>query len=183
MPPDKSRRMVLHFIGGGHGAGKSTLCKALAPLVDAEHVRASALIQRGIGEPPSNDEKHVASIDRNQATLVAELRKSTTHRVLLDGHFVLLAQGGAISPIPLEIFAAMNPTSFVVVNTATTTTVERLTKRDSRHVDSSAVQSLREAELDHASLVASQLQRPLLVVDSGGDMSSVAQFLRSAETK
>jgi adenylate kinase len=172
--------VVLYFVGGIHGSGKSTLCGRLAPLIGAEHIKASDLI-RERRTAASEAGKAVADVEANQRVLLAALdaRKQSSD-ILLDGHFVLLSTSGAVTEIPLATFRSLDPIAFVLVEIDPAVASDRLATRDQLRYDRHLVAKLHAAEALHASCVARELTRPLLVVTEASTVESIAEFLVDA---
>lgn len=173
------------FVAGIHGSGKSTLCKELAPRLKAQYVTASSLIGRA---KPFGSGKAASEIFDNQTILASEIRRlSKAHpRILLDGHFCLLNQAGAIEALPLDVFCQLLITKVVVVTAGASLIHERLLARDgsTHELDVSAIESFQQAELEHAYTVSNALHLPLIEVDTSDDavaVDAVVDFLTAGD--
>jgi adenylate kinase len=166
------------FIGGVHGAGKTTFSRDLAPLLGASHVTAGALIREtastsdtvtvGIGG------KAVPDVDANQLLLLRglELLKARigSRPVLLDGHFVLLDATGAVAEIPLAVYEAIAPIAVLLVEADAGTIHRRLVKRDGEAPAVAALANLIVRERVRAEEVCASLDLPLW--DVAGNVAS-----------
>jgi adenylate kinase len=163
------------FVGGIHGAGKSTISRDLSSRLSAAHTTASALIRSSAAEghavTVSDRDKGVPDVDANQALLLRGLRTYRSRLVrsdqplVLDGHFCLLGATNAAADVPVEIFAAIAPVALVLVGVDPKIAVERLTARDGSAPSLATMAGLAERERRHAETVADWLAVPLLLVD------------------
>jgi adenylate kinase len=162
----------LLFVGGFHAAGKSTFCRALAPLLRLEHLKASALIK--VASSPTNpmpSGKAVADIDANQRIVVAgvrrrmdEIRAARLPGLLLDGHFGLLQSSGGFRPIPLAVFSALAPEVLILVEAAPDEVHVRMSARVGERLLLSEIEQYVDAERAQAKLIAAHLRVPLMQV-------------------
>lgn len=171
--------MELIFVGGIHGAGKTTLCRKLAETIDATHYSAGQLIQDWLTtESPSH--KPVESVDGNQRALVAavdEIRLSHG-TVLLDGHFTLLTSRGGISEIPIKVFKTLQPVVLLLLDTQPREVVTRLRARDGIEYDESLFSEFRDREISHAKAVSRTLGVRLEVLPQKEAVTSALCTLR-----
>lgn len=146
---------VILFVGGVHGAGKTTISTLLAERLRAFHVTAGQLIRETAGSnysvttAPGN--KTVSNVDANQELLLQglDLCKARVGRgtIILDGHFSLLSSDESVSVIPLSVFRAIAPVGVLLVESENAKIHARLVSRDPDHAPSVAVLamlSLRE---------------------------------------
>lgn len=177
------------FVGGIHGAGKTTLGRRVAELLGMEHLTAGALIRAaatssevlstGIGG------KAVLDIDANQDRLLRGLRAHRSRRrsdragILMDGHFCLIDANQEVAAIPHAVFEAMCPTALVLVEADVATVAHRLAARDGEALPADIVGLLTVREVAHATAVASRLQVPLYRVRGDMDTESAATLLAS----
>jgi adenylate kinase len=157
------------FIGGVHGAGKTTFSKELVRLLGASHVTAGGLIREsasssarvtvGIGD------KAVPDVDANQLLLLRGLgvfrARIGPSPVLLDGHFVLLDATGAIAEIPLAVYEVIAPCAVLLVEADAGTIRRRLLERDGEAPTSATLAELMVRERAHAEHVCAALGLPL----------------------
>jgi adenylate kinase len=164
------------FVGGVHGAGKTTFSKQLAQLLGASHVTAGGLIREnasathtvtvGIGD------KAVPDVDANQLLLLSGLdlyrARVGPGLVLLDGHFVLLDAAGTVAEIPLAVYEAIGPVAVLLVETEAGTIHARLLARDGEAPPVETLAQLAAREGARAERICSELGVPLLRVAGGG---------------
>ncbi|HYO95965.1 MAG TPA: ATP-binding protein [Polyangiaceae bacterium] len=164
------------FVGGIHGVGKTTLCRAVAEEMGVTHVSASELVRAGggVSEPAT---KVVSQIAANQAALIAALGALDDQVLILDGHFSLLTTESRIEAVPLSTFAAMEPVALVLVSGQTEDVRSRLRDRDGAEYDAELLSEFQDAEAAHAVRVGTALGRPLLCTtpDRICDLLSFAQ--------
>jgi adenylate kinase len=165
------------FVGGVHGAGKTTFAKQLAVLLDASHVTAGGLIRENAGATHTVTvgfgDKAVPDVGANQLLLLRGLdlyrRRVGPRLVLLDGHFVLLGANGTIAEIPLAVYRTIGPQAVVLVEAEAAMVRARLVARDGEAPPVATLAELAARERLHAEHVCSQLGVPLLAVAGSGD--------------
>lgn len=178
--PDNEGRQESHtdliFIGGIHGVGKTTYCRALAPRLHLRHVTAGDLIRAG---GATRVEKTVDDVDLNQARLIAALNaiKAADESILLDGHFCLLGTTFSIVPIPLEVFAHIAPTRILLMEADANEVDARLRQRGTRGLDLRLINEFATAERAHATAVSLALNVPLRVIGADTSIEELHQFL------
>jgi adenylate kinase len=179
------------FLGGVHGAGKTTFSKELARLLQASHVTAGGLIREnasasdrvtvGVGG------KAVPDVDANQLLLLRGLELYRARigpgPVLLDGHFVLLDATGAIVEIPLVVYQAIAPVAVLLVEADAGTINGRLLERDGEAPSMATLTELMVRERAHAEFVSASLGLPFWNVAgdaaADGEAAAVASRVRS----
>lgn len=99
----------LIFLGGVHGAGKSTYSEQILSAYGYNCISASKLISMYKGEVNIN--KTVSNIDNNQQILLAAIKKyqRVNYKVVIDGHFCVLDKKGIPQQVSCEIFKLMKP--------------------------------------------------------------------------
>lgn len=173
------------FVGGIHGAGKSTLSRHLAGLLSATHVTAGALIRQAKGVEPvtiSESSKVVPNVNANQARLLEGLR-AYRHRVggplILDGHFSLLESNGDVVAVPLSVYHAIAPAAVVLVEISHHTAYERLVRRDGVAPPLATISLLADRERTNAESVCAALGIPFLTAQGDEVPENVAQAIAS----
>lgn len=171
--------LTLYFIGGVYGAGKSTFCETLSPMLPAEHLKASDLVRFA---PNAKDRtgKATSEVLKNQERLLAALavRRRLPGVVLLDGHFCLLDEKHAIVRLPVDVFARMQPAALVLVEATLAEVTNRVSKRDGKHLDPGLIEKLADSEREHAFEVSHALGIPIMTVDASTDPDQILVFLR-----
>jgi adenylate kinase len=169
----------LYFVGGTFGAGKSTLCQTLSPLLPAEHLKASDLVGY-MRDPTDATGKRSDKVLSNQERLIAALgvRRAAQGTVLLDGHFCLLDDAYSIVRLPVNVFQRIQPIALVLVESALAEVVDRIRQRDQRRVDPALIDQLIQAEREHGQTISEALGAPLMAVDVSTAAEDIVNFLR-----
>ncbi len=171
----------LYFVGGIFGAGKSSLCQILSPILPAEHYKASDLV-RHVPDPDDATGKATDEIYSNQERLLSALgvRRATPGTVLLDGHFCLLDHARTVVRVPRDIFERMQPNALVLVETDITQVLDRIRQRDARHLDPVLIWQLAQAEREHALAISKDIGIPIMTVDVSTNLEDIVAFLRAS---
>ncbi len=157
MATERTYRVV--FVGGVHGVGKTSFCRELAKDMASTHLSASALISG-----PEQIGREVESLEENQRLLVRALRsyECPSSLLLLDGHFVLTTSDGLHQPVPQWTFREMGASALILLTAPPSEIHARLLARDGSSVGPSEIDALQNREATVASVVAADLQLPLL---------------------
>lgn len=149
----------IHFIGGIHGVGKSTICREICVATNITYLSASDLLNwKEIKANPLD--KKVDDISMTQMRLVDALEKTILPdtNYLLDGHYCLFNSDGEVTPIRQDVFIQISPCSLGVIVGDTRTISERLEKRDGKKYDQALLRKMQDAELNHAKIISSTLR-------------------------
>jgi adenylate kinase len=164
------------FVGGIHGAGKTTLSRRVASLLSASHVTAGAMIrenaQAGTVVTTGRANKAVPDVDANQELLLRGLalyRARVAGPILLDGHFSLLRPTGEVVPIPLTVFRSIAPSAVLLVQADKAVVRRRLVERDGSAPPLETIALLAEREEASARTVCRDLRIPLSLARGDGD--------------
>jgi adenylate kinase len=161
------------FVGGIHGAGKSTICGAVAEQFGALHVTASKLIKQaaaaGYTVTVAPESKSVPDVDQNQALLLQGLERfkktSGEHSIILDGHFCLLDSESKFAVVPAAVFRAISPVALLLVETDAAVVRARQESRNASHLPSiDQIAAHASAERLQAQTVSALLSIPLEIV-------------------
>ena len=167
------------FVAGVHGAGKSTLCKDLAPRIDAHYVTASSLIRN---VKRLDNGKVTSQIDDNQRVLVSEFSDLIGRHssIILDGHFCLLNKLGLVEELPIKVFAKLLISKIVVVTATATQIYKRLDLRDgsTHQLEVEDIEVFQRAELERAYAVSNELHLPLFEVDTSRNENSLDEVIQ-----
>lgn len=176
--------MRLIFVGGIHGAGKTTLCRKLAPVLGAQHFSAGDLIRMSAGTLP-NVEKRVADVRDNQRLLVDAVVKlrATVPTMLLDGHYSVINASDDVEAIPLEVFRSISPSMLLLISADPVQVSERLEQRDERRYMPSMLTFYAQREEAQARLVSRELEIPLAVLKVGSSLEEVVALFRRSPTE
>ena len=178
---------ALVFVGGVHGAGKSSICRALAALLPASHVTAGGLIRENASNATvtvGSGNKAVPNVDANQLLL---LRGLELHRarlddkpILLDGHFSLLDANGGVVAIPLAVYESLAPVAVVLVEADDETVRKRRVERDGEAPLLETISLLSARERESADTVCEALGIRIINVRGDGDAEQSAGQAASA---
>ena len=158
------------FVGGIHGAGKTTVSSRLAVALSASHVTAGRLIRQcassetittGVGN------KAVPDMNANQQLLLRGLalhRRQASGPIVLDGHFSLMDPAGIVVAIPMDVYTAIAPIAIVLIEADSALVHSRLLLRDGAAPSLAAIESLSDIERSHARAVSTVLNIPMLAV-------------------
>lgn len=151
------------FVGGVHGVGKSTFANSIREkFPNMECLSCSTIIK---WENPVN--KEVEDVSETQNTLLSNLSYfiDQDKSYILDGHFCLLTEQGAIERVPIDVFEAISPSMIVVLKEEPCTICKRLAERDSHYYSIELISEFQEKELNSAIEVAESLGIPCVVCD------------------
>lgn len=174
------------FVGGIHGAGKTTVSRRLAAALSASHVTAGALIREaahsetittGIGN------KAVGDVNANQALLLqglARYRRRASGPIVLDGHFCLMEPGGDVVVIPTTVYVAIAPIAVALIESDLRIVHSRLLQRDGAAPSLEIISSLSSCERAQAQAVSTALKVPLFPVRGDISADEAAQTAASA---
>lgn len=158
----KSKKII--FIGGVHGVGKSTF-------VNAVKVKCPSVVGLSCSkilkwENPVH--KVVENVEENQNKLLANLPYfiDLDKNYLLDGHFCLLTERGAIERVPMEVFENINPDMIVLLEESPAVICQRLSERDTMQYSEDLIKSFLLEERMYANEVADTLGIPLKCCNS-----------------
>lgn len=166
------------FIGGVHGIGKTTLCRSICKKFDVNHYSASELIKRH-GHIEFSSNARVENIDRNQEFLINAINEylDTSKKYLMDGHFCLLNQDGAVTKIPEPTFTAISPVAIILLHDDPSNIHSRLKDRDREIYDLDLLVSFQEQELDYSRSIATKLNIPYLKANPSIDNEIIDKFI------
>ncbi|HMJ67363.1 MAG TPA: AAA family ATPase [Cyclobacteriaceae bacterium] len=169
----------IHFIGGIHGVGKSTICREICAATRLVYLSASELLKwKEINTDPLN--KKVVDISMTQMRLVDALRANIhpDTNYLLGAHYCLFNGDGVITPILRDTFLQINPISLSVILGDVQTISQRLQQRDNKIYDQTSLQEMQNAELNHAKRISSAIGVNLSVGREGDISGIVSQITR-----
>jgi len=172
--------MKLIMVGGIHGAGKTSLCRALAPVLGAEWVSAGAVLRSAKGGPVPGQDKVVENVKENQEAIVQVLASTLAGietPVLLDGHFVLWKGPNQVAEVPVDYFRALDPVALVIMDTPIGVIKHRLNIRDSEAYSRDELNHLRTAEISHGQSVSQALDIPLAILAGPNSIDTAREFL------
>jgi adenylate kinase len=154
------------FIGGIHGAGKSSICIPVAEKLNLSYLSASKILKWvEVSESPGN--KKVADINFTQDRLILGLQQQVqrTEIYLLDGHFCLFNGQGDVKEVPLNTFERMRPAILFVVTDDPVKIAQRLGDRDGVVYDSTKLNEMQGNEVKYSQEVAKLLGIPHYIIN------------------
>jgi adenylate kinase len=169
------------FVGGAHGAGKSTLCESLKDALEADHVMASDLADF-VAQVDGRHAESAFDLARSQGRLVIALRSIERHKpnILLDGHYCLTDQQGRIAHVPLEVFTQIRPAALLVVEIEIELLAQRLKRRGNDRPDLDILIRGATAERSHALFVSRALELPIMFWHSADGVETALSFFLAA---
>lgn len=169
--PEMQKNII--FLGGVHGVGKNTLCRA--SLNDTSIVALSSSEVLRWSEISPKENKKVKDINATQDRLIAGLRKMIEfdRKYILDEHFCLLDKDGEVKRIPFETFRAINPSGIVVLTDSPSLIVKRLSERDNTKYTTSLIDSFQKEEVEYAKEVSSILSIPFIELKGARSSSEI----------
>jgi len=169
------------FIGGVHGVGKSSLCAAFSVKTKVAHYVASDLI-KSLRNEDANLHKEVNNLTQNQDALLTAISLMINEpQYLLDGHFVVCVAGKGLSPVPTEIFRAIQPLGIIIVTGNALHASDRIKSRDCKDIPPVLLEQMQIAEIAHGNHVAKELDIPLHILDDPSEVqfhNTVLSFFR-----
>lgn len=169
------------FVGGIHGVGKSTLCSLFVESRGGEwiHLSAGELIRKE-SDLLNADCNSWVNVEHNQQLLLRALRTNpfSHRRVMLDGHFVLRNQDGALTPVSEYVFKELKLTGVILVEANPDLIVSRLQERSGLTYSIDDVAVFLKMEKTQAEKICSSLHLPFQVVMQ----PSVKEFAKIVDT-
>lgn len=150
------------FIGGIHGVGKSTICKAICEKTGLKYLSASEVLKwQELNTDSTN--KQVADISYTQDRLVTGLRTivEDRYKYLLDGHYCLVNTQNIVAEIPVDTFRQINPYSLNLIIDDVSAIKDRLEKRDNKPYDKDLLTEMQDAEVFYAQKLSAILKTNL----------------------
>ena len=170
--------LIIIFVGGIHGVGKTYFCKKIATELNMKHYSSSDLIFEQTNENPSKN-KQVNSPNSNQELLIKAVKNiyKTKTTFLLDGHCCLLNKCGDIEKISLHTFEKLNPRAMIVMIDSIDSISQRLLQRDTLKYDYLLLSNFQELELAYSKVISKHLEIPLFIYDPTIPVEKVTPFI------
>lgn len=166
------------FVGGIHGAGKTTLVRRLSLDLDLREFSAGRLL-REREVTGSGTSKASSSFESDQLYVVERLLEITGQRedILLDGHFALSLSDGEVLHIPERFFRRLNPVALLLLDVPVGVARDRLLRRDGKAPPAAFLATLRNEELAAATNVGHSLSLPLCVLRRARSYEEALRFV------
>lgn len=171
--------IIVIFVSGIHGVGKTYFCNIMKKRLNVESYSASQLIAARRNERFSEN-KLVSDIDDNQDLLVAaidELRKAGKE-FILDGHFCLLNESGEITRIPLNTYMLLKPDVIILLTEKPEIIADRRLQRDNVCQGISEIAVFQEEEECYAKEIAERLEVSLVISRGKNDIDKIVDFIK-----
>jgi adenylate kinase len=166
----------ISFVGGIHGAGKSTICRKICDHLQVNYLSASEVLNwNRVNSDLKN--KNVDNISFTQDLLIEGLRKRVIEKekYILEGHYCLLNKHNKIVKLPVDTFKLINPLSFYVIINDISIIKSRLESRDGKDYDYDLLSRMQDLEIEHATELSKKLGKALTI----GQESDFDLFLNS----
>lgn len=171
------------FVGGAHGAGKTYIAKPVCEKLGMVYAAASQLILDERGEVTWTNDKTVSEVEPNQHALIRAVRriKVEGHKLVLDGHVVLRTAIWEHERLDLDIFAALECTAILLVQSPASLVLARLRARDNAtNWSEREVHAFSQAEISHGAFVADKLGISFALLTQPTEKEFEAQLQRAA---
>lgn len=169
-------RQGIIFVGGIHGAGKSTFAHWLSKKTSLEHFSCSTLIEEAKNIQFSQ-EKVSGQIDSNQGDLVRAVHslRRVKGDFILDGHFCLRNERGDITRLAPNIFQGIAPGNIILIEADAH---DILARRPQMNMAPEEVQRFMDGEREHALYVGLTLGIPVYqaVSNDSGKTYAITQI-------
>lgn len=152
------------FFAGTYGVGKSTVLEKLSVSSGIPAFSAGDLISERNGEAYGAN-KVVSDKTHNQTILIdciSELLKKNP-RILLAGHFCIMAKDGCVDHLPRFVFENINLEKIILLEAPVETIVSNLSRRDNKSYSSDFIEEMLQEERSAAKHTAASLGIPLVV--------------------
>lgn len=149
------------ILGGVHGVGKSYFCKILKQQIRINTYSASTLIadQKNSTLTKNKFTKNITENQQHLITAIEAIEQRNTN-FLLDAHFCLLDNNGAIVKIPQNIFRQLKPQAILILTEDPQIIAERRKARDGILLDAREIEMHQKEECTHSLTVANALDIP-----------------------
>ncbi len=167
---------IIVFVGGIHGVGKGTICKALAEEFDFLHLSASQVLKWNEINDAKN--KKVKNFATTQERLITNLNLiiEPNKKYLLDGHFTLLNSDGQPEKIDESTFDGIQPKSIILLTCEPEIIYKRLKQRDNSIYKLNILEKMQKMEIERANYISERLNIPLFTVVDG-ETSSIFEHI------
>lgn len=142
------------LLSGVHGVGKGFFLDKIKKYIQSYNIySASSLIEKF---QPSTDAgyKKVSNVNSNQDVLIKAIEQERNRNIkdfILDGHLCIFNAAGDIVRIPEYFFVETHMNGIILLQDSPCTICDRISQRDSKKIDISAIESMQEEEKKYAS--------------------------------
>ena len=174
-----SQKRKIIFVGGIHGVGKTSICRAIESKIDIE-LRSASVLLRWKELPRGGTQKRVWDINETQRLLIEEIDKQLdrSRYYLLDGHLCLLDHQGQSKRIPFSTMTAISPIAICVVTENPLKIAERLSLRDNKFYSTTDLDEMQNEEMQYGIEIAEKLSIPFVSTKSG-DIEPLINLIRT----
>lgn len=148
----------IHFMGGIHGVGKSTICGKVCEKTGLVHLTASQLLKWN--EISAIDNKKVADIQNMQDRLITGLNSATK-----ANESYLFNANTRVEKVPLDTFVKIAPKSIAVVVAEVEIIKQRLERRDNKVYQLDLLELMQNTEREYAKTIARELNVPFTEIE------------------
>lgn len=168
------------FVSGIHGVGKTYFCNMINEKLGIKNYSASQIIA-GRRKKGFSADKFVSDIDDNQVLLLDAINElqQANKEFILDGHFCLLNEDGAITRIPMETYTLLKPDTMILLLESPKIIAERRLQRDGIQQDECTITDFQEAEKVYATEIAKQLNIPLEISRGASDLGRIIEVIKT----
>lgn len=181
---NNGRVVIMVFVGGVHGVGKSYFTKKITKQYNVKVYAASVIIANS-KEKLFDADKRVTDIGGNQNHLirVVEELNASEGFYLLDGHFSLLNRYGVVERINLETFTSIKPAGIIVLTEAPHVIAERRKLRDGVDYDIQDMDYFQTQEVVYARKIAQTMDIPILINEGSDNIEYAIEFIDLIKNK
>ncbi|EKD8217488.1 ATP-binding protein [Listeria innocua] len=167
------------LLAGIHGVGKSTLLQQINEVYPIESHTISSLIKKASSQKTTNTSKRTGQINKNQDLWKKELKniKTTSQKIILDGHFSLLNSQGDIVALPLETFDNVNISGVILKQEKPEIVRSRLLQRDNFNWDVAKIKTFQEVEEKSAKKYSLDTNTPLYIYNDDKLLDDLISFI------
>lgn len=159
------------FIGGVHGAGKTTSAARLSQQLNINSYGCCEIIasmKKGFFD---NENKYVPDVREAQELLIRGIeQKIKDEKYVLDGHFCVVNSGGVIEIIPIDVFEKLKILEIIVITRDPKIIAESTEVKDRKKYGEHFIDLFQKIEIEYAKYIAKELGVPITICDANDDL-------------